>query len=70
MDGLLGVAQAVHVLPIALAFFGATVCFVGWAAMMIRSQQREQWVRRPLPSKEARAVAARRAARSAARRRG
>ena len=62
MYGLLGLTQTVHVLPIALAFFGATVCFAGWAAMMIRSQQREQWAPRPLPSKESKAVAAKQAA--------
>ena len=67
MSGLLGLTQTVHVLPIALVFVGATVCFAGWVAMMIRSQQRERWARRPVSLKEPRVVAARQAARAAAR---
>jgi hypothetical protein len=67
MYGLVGVTQTVHVLPIALAFFGVMVCFAGWCALMIRSQQRERRTTHPLIPKESNAVVVKQPARSAAR---
>ena len=67
VDVLVGLTQSAHVLSIALAFVGAMICFAGWAAMMIRAQQREAWAPRPLTSKRPKARAATQTVRSAAR---